>query len=58
MLHRKGNTIDVDALRDRILLQQDVGKGPKMGSHGNRRLRRWKSVSVDASGGLEIYVNI
>jgi hypothetical protein len=29
-----------------------------MGSHGNRRLRRWKSVFMDASGGSGIYVNI
>ena len=33
-LHRKGNRVDVDALRDRIPLRQDVEKGPKMGSHG------------------------
>ena len=48
----------INALRDRIPLRQDAGKGPKMGSHGNRWLRRWKSVFVDASGGLEMYVNI
>ena len=58
MLRRKGKRVDVDSLRDRIPLRQDAGKGPKMGSHGNRRLRRWKSVFVDASGGLGIYVNI
>ena len=58
MLHRKGNRIGVDALRDRISLWQDARKGPKMGSHGNRRLRWWKSVFVDASGGSGIYVNI
>ena len=58
MLHRRGNRVDVDALCDRIPLWQDAGKGPKMGSHGNRRLRRWKSVFVDSSGGLGIYVNI
>ena len=38
-LHRKGNRVDVDALRDRIPFRQDAGKGPKMGSHENRRLR-------------------
>ena len=58
MLHRKGNRVDVEALRDRIPLRQDAGKGPKMGSHGNRRLQRWKSVFMDASGGLGIFVNI
>ena len=41
-LHWKGNRVDVDALRDRIPLWQDAGKDPKMGSHGNRKLRRWK----------------
>ena len=46
-LHRRGNGVDVEALRDRILLRQDAGKGPKMGSHGYRRLRRWKSGFVD-----------
>ena len=57
-LHRKGNRVDVDALRDRIPLRQITGKGPKMGSHGNRRLRWWKSVFVDASRGLGIFANI
>ena len=57
-LHRRGNGVDVEALRDRIPLQQDAGKGPKMGSHGYRRLRRWKSVFVDASGSLGIFGNI
>ena len=27
-LHRKGNGVDVEALRDRIPLQQDAGEGP------------------------------
>ena len=27
-LHRKGNRVDVEALRDRILLRQGAGKGP------------------------------
>ena len=57
MLHRKGNRVDVDALHDRIPLRQDAEKGRKIGSHGSRRLRRWKSVFVDASGGSGIYVN-
>ena len=41
--HRRGYGVDVEALRDRIPLRQIAGKGPKMGSHGYRRLRRWKS---------------
>ena len=28
MLHRKGNGVDVEAIYDRIPLQQDAGKGP------------------------------
>ena len=28
MLHRRGNGVDVEALRDRIPLWQDAGKGP------------------------------
>ena len=56
--HRRGNRVDVEALRDRIPLRQIARKGPKMGSHGNRRLRRWKSIFVDASGVSRIYVNI
>ena len=45
-LHRRGNGVDVEALRDRIPLWQIAGKGPKMGSHGYRRLRLWKSGFV------------
>ena len=45
-LHRRGDGVDVEALRDRIPLLQDAGKGPKMGSHRYRRLRRWKSGFV------------
>ena len=44
--HRRGYGVDVEALRDQCPLRQDVGKGPKMGSHGYRRLRRWKSGFV------------
>ena len=46
MLHRKGNRVYVNALHDRIPLRQGAGKGPKMGSHKNRRLRRRKSILV------------
>jgi hypothetical protein len=41
-LHRRGNGVDVEALHDQFPLRQIAGKGPKMGSHGYRRLRRWK----------------
>ena len=55
MLHQKGNRVDVEALRDRIPLRQDAGKGLKMGSHGYRRLRRWKSgfvAPLEVFGGI------
>ena len=45
-LHRRGYGVDVEALRDRFSLQQIAGKSPKMVSHGDRRLRRWKSGFV------------
>ena len=38
--------VDVEALHDRIPLRQIAGKGPKMGSHGYRRFRWWKSGFV------------
>ena len=41
-LHRRGYSVDVEALRDRFPLWRLIGKGPKMGSHGYRELRRWK----------------
>ena len=44
--HRRGYGADVEALHDRIPLRQIAGKGPKMGSHGYRRLRRWKRCFV------------
>ena len=44
--HRRGYGVDVEALRDRFPLRQSAEKGPKMGSHEYRRLRRWKSGSV------------
>ena len=50
--------VDVEALHDRIPLWQITGKGLQMGSHGYRRLRRWKSAFVDSSGGLGIFGNI
>ena len=39
--HQRGYGVDVEALRDRFPLRQIAGKGPKMGSHGYRRLQRW-----------------
>ena len=43
--HRRGNGVDVDALRDRIPLRQITGKGSKIGSHGNRGFR-WRKSKV------------
>ena len=56
--HRRGYGVDVEALRDRFPLRQTAGKGPKMGSHGYRRLRWWKQgfvVLLDFSGYMSIY---
>ena len=44
--HRRGYGVDVEALRGRSPLRRMAEKGPKMGSHGYRRLRRWKSGFV------------
>ena len=44
--HRRGYGVDIEALRDRIPLRQIAEKGPQMGSHGYRRLRRWRSGFV------------
>ena len=41
-LHRRGNGVDVEALRDRYPLRKIAGKGPEMGYHGYKRLRWWK----------------
>ena len=56
--HQKGSKVDVEALCDRIPLRQIAGKGPKMGSHGDRRLRRRKSISVDSSDVGEIFEDL
>ena len=59
MLHWRGNGVDVEALHDRIPLRQDAGKGPKMGSHGYRRLRQWKSgfvAPLDGFWGIRVYI--
>ena len=45
-LHQRGYGVDLEALRDRFPLRQIAGNGPKMGSHGYRRLRQWKSGFV------------
>ena len=52
--HRKVLGDDVEALRDRFSLRQIAGKGPKMGSHGYRMLRRWKSVFVAPPDGFGV----
>jgi len=44
--HWRGYGVDVEDLCDRIPLWQIAEKGPQMGSHGYRRLRRWKSGFV------------
>ena len=36
--HQRGYGVDVEALRDRISPWQIAEKGPRMGSHGYRRL--------------------
>ena len=53
--HRRGYGVDVEALRDRFPLRRSAGKGPKMGSHGYRRLRRWKSGFVAPLDVLRVY---
>ena len=56
--HRRGYVVDVEALRDRFPLRWSAGKGPQMGSHGYKRLRRWKQVFVvllDVWGYVDIY---
>ena len=45
-LHRRGNGVDVESLHDLFPLRQIAGEGPKMGSHGYRRLRWWKTGFV------------
>ena len=55
--HRRGYGVDVEALRDRCPLRRSSETGPKMGSHGYRRLRRWNSVFGSISGSLG-YVGI
>ena len=44
--HRRGYGVDLEALHDRIPLRETAGIGPKMGSHGYKRLRRLKSDYV------------
>ena len=57
--HWRGYGVDVEALRDRFPLRRSAGKGPKMGSHGYRRLRRWKSGFVallEGFQGIRVYI--
>ena len=44
-LHRRGNGVDVEAIRDRIPLRQITGEGPKMGT-GTKGCRGGKVVFV------------
>ena len=53
--HRRGKDVDVEALRGRFPLRQIVGKGPKMGSHGYRRLGWWKSGFVAPHDVFRVY---
>ena len=58
-LHQRGNGVNVEALHDQIPLRQDAGKGPQMGSHGYRRLQRWKSGFVaPLTDFLRLYISI
>ena len=52
--HRRGYGVDVEALRDGCPLQRSSGIGPKMGSHGYRRLRWWNQVFGSVSGSLGV----
>ena len=52
--HQRGYGVDVEALRDRCPLRQSAGKGPKMGSHGYRRLWRWNQVFVVLLDGFRV----
>ena len=52
--HWRGYGVDVEALRDRFPPRQSAGKGPKMGSHGYRRLRRWNYVFVVLPDGFGV----
>ena len=44
MLHRKGNRVDVDALRIRIPLRQDAGKAP-----------RWALTGIEGYGRSKVF---
>ena len=44
--HWRGLGVDVEALRGGFPLRRGADVGSKMGPHGYRRLRRWKSVFV------------
>ena len=44
-LHRKGNGVDVEALRDRIPLRQDAEKAP-----------RWDLMGTECCGGGKVFL--
>ena len=58
-LHRRGNGVNVQALRDQIPLQQDAGKGPQMGSHGVQKdaaVEKWFCGSPRCFQGIRVYI--
>ena len=59
MLQRRGNSVDVEALHDRIPLRQDAGKGPRWDLMGTEGCGGGKVVSWLPSkvlGCLSIYI--
>ena len=58
LIIEEANGVDAEALRDRIPLRQDAGKGPYMVYHGYRRLRQWKSGFVAPLEGFGVFENI
>ena len=57
--HRRGYGVDVEALRDRFPLRRSTGKGPKMGSHGYRKVAAVEKVFRGSPGcfqGISVYI--
>ena len=57
--HRRGYGVDVEALRDRCPLRRSTEKGPKMGSHGYRRVaavEKWFRGSPGWFQGIRVYI--
>ena len=53
-IHRRGYSVDVEALHGGRTIRRSSGIDPKMGSRGYRRLRRWNSVFGSCSDRLGI----